>query len=110
MISDILKWIFYAIPWQAQLALLAIPVLAAFYLAIRVFGYERVKAFILPAVAILAALGLLGRAKQQGYADRKDIQKKAQDNALNDFNQTKQQVDEKPISQVDRDNQPWIKP
>lgn len=106
---EFFRWLFYLTPWWVQLIILALPILVLFGVAIRVFGYERVKAFILPAVAILAALGLLGRAKQQGYADRKDIQKKAQDDALNDFQQVQKKVDEKPIQQIDKDNQPWLR-
>lgn len=103
------RWLFYLTPWWVQMCILALPVLIVFYVAIRVFGYERVKGFILPALAILGAIGLLGRAKQQGYADRKDVQKKAQDNALKDFNDIEKNVDAKPIDQVDKDNAKWLR-
>ncbi len=110
MMEGFARWLFYALPWWLQVTLVAIPVLIAFYYAVRVFGFERVKGWIAPALALLAALGLLSRAKQQGYNDRRDIQKKAQDDALDDFNKIEKKVDEKPIEQVDRENQPWIKP
>jgi uncharacterized membrane protein len=109
-VTQFFQWVFYALPWWLQLTLLAIPVLVAFYFAVRIFGFDRVKGFIAPALAILAALGLLSRARQQGYQDRKDIQEKAQDDALKDFDQTKKAVDDETIQQVDKDNQPWIKP
>ena len=103
------RWLFYLTPWWVQLCILALPVLVVFYVAIRVFGYQRVKGFILPALAILGAIGLLGRAKQQGYADRKDVQKKAQDNALKDFNHIEKNVDAQPIAPVANDNAKWLR-
>ncbi|MEO9231549.1 MAG: hypothetical protein ABI216_21725 [Devosia sp.] len=110
MIDAIGHFLFYSMPWWLQLVLLAIPVLAAFYLAVKVFGWDRVKGWIAPVVAILAAFGMISRARQQGYADRRTEQINAQDKATDDFWKEKQKVDEKPISQVDKENEKWLKP
>lgn len=60
------------IPWWVQVILMLIPVGIGFWFAVLIFGWERVRRFILPALAIIGALGMLGRARQQGYRDREE--------------------------------------
>lgn len=107
--SEIGKWIFYSIPWPAQVALIALPCLIILVALINVLGFERVKGWIVPVIGLLAAIGLLSSARQQGYNDRRDIQKKKQDEALDDFRKVEQQVDAKPISEVDKENGKWLR-
>ena len=75
------SWLIYGIPWPVQLAIIAIPCILAFYVAVRVFGWERVKVWIGPVLAILAAFGFLSRQRQQGYTDRRAEEEKALDHA-----------------------------
>lgn len=110
MIQAIGNFLWYSIPWWLQITILAIPVLVAIYFAVRIFGFDRVKGWIVPALAILTALGFVTRARQQGYQDRKDIQEKAQEKELDDYKKTEQTIDDKPIDQVDKENDPWLKP
>jgi len=107
--DNIWLWLFYALPWWLQVAVLAILIGIGFAFAVAIFGYERVKGWIVPALVAIAALGALGKAKQQGYNDRRDVQKAEQDKQLDKFKQVQQQVDEKPISQVDKENEKWLR-
>ena len=76
-------WTFliYGLPWWLQVSILAALVALVFLAAVRVFGWDRVKPFVLPAVALLAALGVVSKAKQGGYQDRRAEEEKALDKA-----------------------------
>lgn len=64
------EFLIYSMPWWLQLALAALFVAVAFLVAVRIFGWERVRPLLLPAIAILGALGLVQRSRQQGWADK----------------------------------------
>lgn len=75
------SFLIYGLPWWVQLAIVAVPVLLGFYVAVRVFGWDRVKMWIAPALVLLAALGLASKNRQQGYTDRRAEEEKALDHA-----------------------------
>lgn len=75
-------FILYHLPVWLQIGLIAIPVIAVFWFCIITFGWMRVRGWIAPAVGLIAALGLLSRARQQGYADRQVQEKAAEDKAV----------------------------
>lgn len=103
-------WLFYTLPWWAQAFVALLAVLALLAGAVKVFGFQRVKPFILPLLTVIGALAALARERQAGYRQREEIQKKAQEAAVDDFEKVKKDVEAKPISEVDRDNQKWLKP
>jgi len=102
-------WLFYSLPWQAQAVGALAVVLGLLALAVKVFGWQRVKPFVLPVLALVGAGALLTRERQKGYQEREDIQNKAQDAAIDDFNKVKADVAKKPISEVDKDNEKWLR-
>jgi hypothetical protein len=72
----------HIVPWWVQLAL-AVGVLAAlFLLAVKVFGWERVRPFVLPAFAVVGAGVLLSRARQKGWQDKIAADIKAADKLI----------------------------
>lgn len=107
---NFLQWVFYALPWWLQLLLLAIPVVVGIGVAINVFGWDRVKAWIVPALGILAALGLYSRARQQGYADRKTVEDVARNKAEDVANTERDKVRKLPDDKLDREIDRWSKP
>lgn len=78
------SFLVFGLPWYVQVAILAVPVLLAFYIAVRILGWERVKPWLVPALGILAALGTASKLKQDGYNARRSEEEKALD-AAEDF-------------------------
>lgn len=60
----------YMLPWWAQLAIAATALAGLFLLAVKVFGWERVRPFVVPAFAVVGAGALLSRARQKGWQDK----------------------------------------
>lgn len=73
MIGDFLL---YSIPWYVWLTLALVIAAVLFLLAVRAFGWERVKPWVLPVITVLGAGALLTRARQQGWQDKvkKDLE------------------------------------
>ncbi len=104
------NFLFYHIPFWLQITLLAIPVAVAFWLAIQIFGWEKVRGFIAPALGVLAALGLLSRAQQKGYADRKAQEKQAEDKAKQTVDTTRTETQALPDTKLDAEVDKWSRP
>ncbi len=105
--SGIWNWLFYSLPWWVQLTILAVPVAVGFWFAIQIFGWEKVRGFIAPVLGILAALGLLSRAQQQGYADRKAQEKQAEDKAIKTVEQERADAQAMDDKQLNEETDRW---
>lgn len=103
-------FLFYHLPFWLQITLLAIPVAVAFWFAIQIFGWEKVRGFIAPALGVLAALGLLSRAQQKGYADRKAQEKQAEDKAKQTVDTTRTETQALPDTKLDAEVDKWSRP
>lgn len=103
-------WLIYGIPWWAQVAILAVPVILAFYVAVRVFGWDRVKLWIAPALVILAAFGFAQKNKQQGYLDRRAEEEKALDHAEEIVEHEQTEVKRLPDVELDQKVDKWTRP
>ena len=110
MSFNLWNWLFYSLPWPVQITLLAIPVVIAFWFAIQIFGWDKVRGFIAPALGILAALGLLSRAQQKGYADRKAAEKAAEDRAKQTVDTTRTDVQALPDDKLNQETDKWSRP
>ena len=75
----------YKLWWPLQVGGLAFMLAVLFLLAVRIFGWERVRPWVLklwlPLAILLAAFGLTRKAQQQGYTDRRAEEEKALDHA-----------------------------
>ena len=80
------------IPWWVQVCLLLIPVSLAFWFAVLIFGWERVRRWLVPVLGVLAAIGLLSRARQQGYADRGKKEQRDADSTLDRARQARERI------------------
>jgi methylthioribose-1-phosphate isomerase len=105
--NGVWDFLFYHLPWWLQISLLAIPVVIAFAFAIQIFGWEKVRGFIAPALAVLAALGLLSRARQQGYGDRQAQEKQAEDKAKQTVDDTRKDTQALPDAKLDKEVDRW---
>ncbi len=107
MSFNLWDFLFYHLPVWLQLTILAIPVAVAFWFAIQVFGWEKVRGWILPVLGVLAALGLLSRSRQQGYADRKVEEGIAEKKAETVVDKTRTDVQALPDDQLDEKVDKW---
>jgi len=76
------NFLLYSVPWYAWLALAAVVAAALFLLAVRVFGWERVKPWVLPVFIAVGAGALLSRSRQQGWKDKVAADIKAADKLI----------------------------
>lgn len=100
-------FLFYHLPLWLQLSILAIPVAIGFWFAIQIFGWEKVRGWIAPALAVLAAFGLLSRSQQKGYADRKAQEDQALQKAEKTVDEKRQEINKLPDSEVDKRLGKW---
>jgi len=107
MIDAVVHFLFYSLPWWAQMGLIAIPVAAIFLVLGQMLGWERVRVFIGPAVGVIAALGLLSRSRQQGYADRRAEEEKALDRAEEIHGDIEDKVERMPDQELDGEVDRW---
>ncbi len=101
------NWLWFELPWQVQITLLAIPVAIGFWFAIQIFGWEKVRGWIAPALGILAALGLLSRSQQKGYAERKAEEDAAARKAEDVVDKTRTEVKNLPDDKLDHEVDKW---
>jgi hypothetical protein len=106
---DLWGFLIHSIPWYVQILLLAIPVAALFYFAVGIFGWERVKGWIGPALAILAAFGLLSRQRQAGYQDRKTEEDRAREEAEDFVDKKQDEVSHLPDVELNDKVDKWSK-
>lgn len=104
------NWLIYQIPWQVQVSILLMLALVGLYFIGRIFGWGVAKQIALPVLGVLAAIGIVSRAGQQGYGARKEQEQQADDQARGEFNEIHRKNEALPDDALDRKNAPWIKP
>lgn len=94
----------FVIPWYLQVALIAVAVAAVFIALVQVFGWEKVRPFFMPAIAALAAVGLLSRARQQGYKAREDEDERIADDMVQRAEEAREAVRREPPERLREDD------
>jgi hypothetical protein len=61
------EWFWYVLPFELKLGLFAMIAAALFIIAGTAFGFDRVRRFILPAIAIVVTLGMVNKFQKQGW-------------------------------------------
>lgn len=107
--SGFFYWLFYSLPWYLQAAIVLALYAGLLYVAKMIFGWERVRPFALPLLLLPLGIAYAVKLQQSGYADRKAEEDKAVDLAVEDFKDHRQEVDKKPIDQIDKENEKWLK-
>lgn len=64
------EWFWYALPWEFKLGLFAVIAASILLMAVMIFGYERVRRFILPALGLVAVFGLWNKSQREGWLAR----------------------------------------
>lgn len=102
----IIEAVFYKYWWLGPsiLGVLALVALAAAY---RIFGWEKIKGFVVPVLTAIAAVGALSKARSQGYQDRKDVEEKARKEAEDFVDDKKDEVDDLPDDKLDDRFKRW---
>lgn len=103
------SFILYSIPWELQLAAALIVALIVLYLLVRIFGFERVKRWILPVLALIGVGALASRNRQAGYQDRRAEEEKALDRAEEIVEDEKQDVRLQPDVEIDSEIDEWTR-
>lgn len=106
---DLWGFLIYQIPWWLQIILLAVPVAALFWFAVGIFGWNRVKGWIIPALALIGAAGALSRAQQSGYADRKQQEQDALKKAEVIVEKKRDEVKAMPDDKLDSNFNRWTR-
>ena len=104
--NAIVDTVFYKLWWLVP-SVVAILALAAFYYLYRVFGWEKIKGWILPVLAVIGALGALNRARSQGYQDRLNQEDVARKEAEDFVDDKKIEVDKLPEDKLDERFKKW---
>lgn len=65
-----LDWLLYQVPYWVWAGLALLLYAAALYAASAIFGWQRVRPFALPIIAVLGAFAMLHRSRQQGWEDK----------------------------------------
>lgn len=102
-------FLIYQIPFWLQMLLLAVPVAALFWFAVGIFGWNRVKGWIIPALALIGAAGALSRAQQKGYADRKRQEQDALKKAEVIVEKKRDEIKALPDDDLNRRSDRWVK-
>lgn len=77
------NFILFQIPWPVQIGIVAVVAAAILYAIGRVFGWGVARQIAMPVLAVLGAIGLISRARQQGYKARTDEEHGAEEWAEN---------------------------
>jgi hypothetical protein len=108
-----LSWIVFGIPWQIQVTALVVVAGLLIFLATMIFGIGPVarvlKVIGLPLLGILGAIGLLSRAQQKGYGERKAEEDQAAKHAEVVVDQTRTDVQGLPDDKLDERTDRWTR-
>lgn len=76
------NFLLYSVPWYVWTLLAAVIAAALFLLAVRAFGWERVKGWVIPVASVIGLAALLQRAQQKGWQDKIKADMKAADQLI----------------------------
>ena len=62
-----LDWLIYQVPWWVWAGFALLLYAVGLYVAAAIFGWQRVRPFALPAIALLGAFAMLHRSRQSGW-------------------------------------------
>jgi len=109
-VNAIWSWLLYSLPWWAW-GVIAVAIWVGLAVVVGVlFGMKYARLMLWPAIVAVLAVVMFFKARQDGYSDRKDEEQGAVDDAVQDFKQHEEAVDKKPIDQIDKENEKWLRP
>lgn len=103
-------FLFYTLPWWAQIAILAAIIGVPVYLiAAMLFGVRVANRYIVYGVLLLVTLGAASRWRQQGYKQRLDEEEKALDKAEQIVVEKRQEVQQLPDGKLNQKVDKWTR-
>lgn len=87
------EFLLYVIPWYVQVAVVALFVAVMFLVAVKIFGWERVRRYLLPVAALLGAGALLSRSRQAGWKDKAKRDMREADKLIDKSRETRKQAE-----------------
>lgn len=103
-------WLLVHLPWWAWGIIIALVWAGLAWAVGMLFGWKYARMMLWPAVALVALVALYVRARQEGYGVRAEEEQGAVDKAVDDFKRHEDAVNKKPIEQIDRENNKWLRP
>lgn len=104
-----MSWLGSWIYWL-QFIGICVAAAVAFLIAVRILGWDRVKGFLLPLLGILAVFGLRAKIQQAAYQDRVVEEDQANDQIRDDFKEIHKRNEGLTDDELDKKNDPWLKP
>jgi Flp pilus assembly protein TadB len=101
------SFILNSIPWQVQAVAVAFVAALLVLVVGHLFGWKYVRPVIAPLVGVVAAIGLLSRARQQGYRDRRTEEERAQKRADDIADQIQDDTRKLPDGALDKEVDRW---
>lgn len=98
------------LPLEIQLVLLVAIAAGVLYVLGRILGWERVRAWILPVLGVIGALGLAGKIRQGGRRSRIEEEEKALEKAEVIVDEKRDEIETLPDDQLDHRLDKWTKP
>lgn len=88
-----LDWLIYQVPWWMWAGLALLLYAAGLYVAAAFFGWQRVRPFALPVIAVIGAIAMLQRSRQQGWEDKVKKDLKAADKLIDRAAETRRRAE-----------------
>lgn len=88
-----LEWLIYQVPWWLWAGLALLLYAVGLYVAAAFFGWPRVRPFALPVLAVIGALSMVGRSRQQGWEDKVKADLRAADKHIERARRTREKAD-----------------
>jgi hypothetical protein len=95
--------------WWLLPSVLGLAAAIAVMVAVAVFGWDRVRPYIVPIIVAVASLGLLSRARSQGYREREEVEERAKDKAERIGEDQKDKAEDLTDDQLDNETDRWTR-
>lgn len=110
MLTSIVAWLFYELPWYVQIGILAIAVgIPIYILAVAIFGAQVANRYLLHGIILIVTIGMASRWRQQGWNARKDEEKRAEERAEKIADDIRDDVQRLPDDKLDQKVDKWTK-
>lgn len=88
-----LDWLIYQVPWWMWAGLALLLYAAGLYVAAAIFGWQRVRPFALPILAVIGAVAALQRSRQKGWQDKVNADMRAADKLIERARRTREKAE-----------------
>ncbi len=101
--------LFWGDLWFLGWGAVALVALAAFYVAVRIFGWERVRPFVLPVLGALAAIAAAAKIRKSGRDERIRDEQVAQEKAEDIVDEKRTDIANDSDAELDQKADRWTR-